>query len=187
MRIRPTTAPQRQRTYPTPDRREVMLGRVAGIFGVRGELKIAATRVGEDALREGLPVIFRREPESAVRESTISKVRRHKGHAVVTLEGIARAELAEEFVGALLWTPRENIVLAKGEYYDEDLIGCRVVEAGRNLGSVRAVRHYPAQDVLELDRGSFVPMVSAFVRRIDLDARVIDVELPPGLVEGEPL
>ena len=164
-----------------------MLGRVAGIFGVRGELKIAATRVGEDALREGLSVVLRGEPASAVRETTIANVRRHKGHAVVTLEGIARAELAEELIGATVWTPRENVVLAAGEYYDEDLIGCRIVEAGRSLGSVRAVRHYPAQDVLELDHGSFVPMVSAFVRRIDLDARVIDVELPPGLVEGDPL
>ena len=164
-----------------------MLGRVVGIFGVRGEMKIAATRVGEDALREGLAVVLRSEHGSDVHESTIATARRHKAHAVVTLDGIPRAEAAEELVGASVWTLRENVALAEGEYYDEDLIGCRIVEAGRSLGNVRAVRHYPAQDVLELDRGAFVPMVSAFVRRIDLDARVIDVELPPGLVEGDPL
>ncbi|MGH7660130.1 MAG: ribosome maturation factor RimM [Vulcanimicrobiaceae bacterium] len=165
----------------------MLLGSIAGVFGIRGELKIVATRVGEDALREGLAVVLRGDDGGNVRESTISSVRRHKGRAVVMLEGIVRAEAAEEFVGTKLWALRENVVLAQGEYYDEDLIGCRIVEAGRNLGSVRAVRHYPAQDVLELERGRFVPMVSAFVRRIDIEARIIDVELPPGLVEGDPL
>jgi len=89
--------------------------------------------------------------------------------------------------GAEVWTARDNAALAENEYLDDDLIGCALVEGDRSIGIVRAVRHYPAQDVLELDGGALVPLVRAFVREIDVGARVIRVELPPGLVEGEAL
>gem|GEM_PF-4719164 len=117
----------------------------------------------------------------------IARARRHKAHIIVALGGVARAESAQALAGASMWTSHDNVVLREGEYYDEELIGCRIVQAGRELGVVRAVHHYPAQDVLELERGALVPMVSAFVRNVDLGARVIDVDLPLGLVEGEPL
>ena len=86
-----------------------------------------------------------------------------------------------------VWTLREHAPLGDGEYFDEDLIGCRLIEGERILGNVAAVRHYPAQDVLELEGGKLVPLVAAFVRSIDVQARVVRVELPPGLIEGEPL
>ena len=90
-------------------------------------------------------------------------------------------------LGASLWSERSEAQLAEGEYLDEDLIGCRLLQDDRVLGSVVAVRHYPAQDVLELEGGRLIPLVGAFVREIDLDARVVRVEVPPGLLEGEPL
>ena len=92
----------------------------------------------------------------------------------------------EPLVGALLIVPRADIPLGEREYFDEDLIGCRLLQGERVVGTVRAVRHYPAQDMLELEGGALVPLVAEFVRDVDLAARVLRVELPAGLVEGEP-
>jgi 16S rRNA processing protein RimM len=121
------------------------------------------------------------------RQLTITQARKQKRLWIVRFGAIETADDAESLVGAELWTARDNAALAENEYLDDDLIGCALLQDERTIGLVRAVRHYPAQDVLELDGGALVPLVGAFVREIDVDARVIRVQLPPGLVEGEAL
>lgn len=164
-----------------------MLGRVVGIFGVRGELKILATSIGADALHAGLVTTLRFEDERQSRSATLDRIRPHKRTFVAKIAGVDTADHAQALVDGSIWTPRDDAALHEGEYFDEDLIGCRLVEGDRTLGTVVAIQHYPAQDVLELEGGRLVPMVGAFVREIDLAARTVRVELPPGLVEGEPL
>lgn len=165
-----------------------MLGRIVGLFGVRGELKVAPSTIGEAAIRVGLPVRLEfDDARGGTRTLTISQLRAHKRALLARFENIASPSDAEELVGAHLWTARENAPLAEDEYFDDDLIGCRLVQAERPLGTVRAVRHYPAQDMLELENGALVPLVRAFVREIDVAAGIVRVDLPEGLVEGEPL
>ncbi len=158
-----------------------------GTFGVRGELKLLPSSIGEDAVRKGTPAALRFEDGREERRLEITQARKHKRLFIVRLAEIATADDAERLVGAELWTARDNAALAGNEYLDDDLIGCAVLQGERTIGSVRAVRHHSAQDMLELDGGAFIPLVGAFVREIDVDARVIRVELPPGLVEGDAL
>ena len=55
------------------------------------------------------------------------------------------------------------------EYYVFQLVGLVVEEErGRVLGRVRDVLEYPANDVLELDNGTSLPLVEACVRQVDL-------------------
>jgi len=121
------------------------------------------------------------------RELTVERVRSHKGRLLAVFDGVAGANEAEEMVGCDVLALRDQIALGKGEYFDDDLIGCSVVQDERPLGTVNAVRHYPAQDVLELDGGRFVPLVAEFVRDINVEGKIVRVQLPPGLLEGEPL
>jgi 16S rRNA processing protein RimM len=143
--------------------------------------------IGEDAVREGMPATLRFEDGREERQLEITHARKQKRLWIVRLPAIETADDAESLVGAELWTARDNVVLAENEYLDDDLIGCAVLQNERTIGSVRAVRHYPAQDMLELDGGALVPLIGAFVRGIDVDARVIRVDLPQGLVEGDAL
>jgi 16S rRNA processing protein RimM len=65
----------------------------------------------------------------------------------------------------------------------EDLQGCRVVDTARDreIGSVLRLLALPSCEVLEVGRpGSadlLVPLVRDAVRAVDVDARVIDVDL----------
>jgi 16S rRNA processing protein RimM len=55
------------------------------------------------------------------------------------------------------------------EFYIFQLVGLSVEEeSGRPLGRVREVLQYPANDVLELDSGTSLPLVDACVRQVDL-------------------
>jgi 16S rRNA processing protein RimM len=60
-------------------------------------------------------------------------------------------------------------------FYVFQLVGLEVVEeGGRVLGKVQDVANYDANDVLELDSGTLLPLVEACVREIDLeDGRIV--------------
>jgi len=151
---------------------------------VRGELKCAPTSLGEDAIVAGRE--YARDAAGTGERLRCTKARRHHARLVVEFEGVTTVERAQQLIGTELFTERENVELAPGEYYDGDLIGLRLLdEAGRELGSVVGVEHFPAQDCLVVGPGkALVPLVKAFVRDIDLDARTIVMSLPAGLLEA---
>lgn len=167
-------------------------GRVAGVFGLRGELKVAASRIGDDALHDGMDVraVLADGTPRALR---IRSLRRHQGRPLVAFDGIEDANAAQALVGATLAIGRDTVELAKDEYFDEDLVGCALVDAnGTELGRVGAVEHYPAQDVLLVALPhardgaprAIVPLVRAFIKRVDVRAKRITAELPAGLLDG---
>jgi 16S rRNA processing protein RimM len=169
----------------------VNAGRVAGVFGLRGELKVAPSRIGEDALRDGMDVRAVLA-DGTVRALRVRALRRHQGRPLVSFEGVDDATAAQALAGAALFIDRGAVELARDEYFDDDLAGCALVDAhGTVLGDVVSVEHYPAQDVLtvavrgagEGARRALVPLVRAFVKRVDVGANRITVELPPGLLD----
>jgi 16S rRNA processing protein RimM len=85
--------------------------------------------------------------------------------------------------GAMLAVPRAALPpLGEDEYYAFQLVGLTVEEeGGRFLGLVEDVVDYPANDVLELDSGVFLPLVGACVRSVDLEGGRIVVN--PGFAD----
>jgi len=161
----------------------VVAGRLAGVFGIRGELKCRPASDGAAALEPGATVAL--GPEPGAPTLRCRSVRRHHERMLVAFEGVETPEAARALVNREIFVEREAAPLGPDEYFDADLIGMRLVdEAGRELGRVGAVHHYPAQDCLVLEPGgAMVPLVKAFVRAIDLEARTIVTSLPPGLLE----
>jgi 16S rRNA processing protein RimM len=162
---------------------------VAGVFGLHGELKVAASRIGEDALVTGAAVRANLS-DGTTRSLQIAAMRRHQGRPLIRFAGVDDATDAAALVGSTLWVDRSDVVLAANEYLDDDLVGCTVVDvAGVELGRVTGVEHFPAQDMLLVGPArAMLPLVRAFVRSIDVAARRIVVDVPPGLIDpGEAL
>ncbi len=159
-------------------------GRIVGAFGLGGELKIDASRIGLDALRAGLAVTLHFD-DGSVRETTLAAVRMHKGRPLVRIEGIADATAADALGHVDVFLARDDAPLDEGEYFDADLIGCRLLdEAGVDRGTVVDVLHYPAQDMLVVGTARlFLPLVRAFVARVDVASKTIHVSVPPGLLD----
>ena len=85
--------------------------------------------------------------------------------------------------GAILTVPRAALpALPEGEFYTFEIIGLRVEEVGgRSVGVVRDVLPGPANDNLELDDGTLVPMIEDAVRSIDpVEGLVL---LNPGFID----
>ena len=107
------------------DEAYVVVGRIAGAFGVRGEVKCDPTSAGRAAISAG--AALRCECRGETQTVRIGAVRRHKGRLLVRIDGVDDATAAAALTEALLSAPRAAIELAEGEYLDDDLVGCAVV------------------------------------------------------------
>ena len=161
----------------------VLLGRIVGVHGVRGELKL-------ESYTEPRMQIFRYQPwllRTASGEKTIDACRgRAQGKGLVAeLPGIADRDAAAALAGAEIWVMRSALPAVKpGEYYWSDLEGLEVVTTeGVSLGKVSHVVATGANDVLvvkDAKRERLIPfLVGQFVVKIDLDATSITVDWDP--------
>ena len=89
---------------------------------------------------------------------------------ILRLEGVSTREQAEALRGEELLVPRGE--LAEDEYWADDLVGCEVP----GLGVVERVLSYPSCDLLVVGE-TLVPLIDDAVRSVDLEARVIEVDL----------
>ena len=85
--------------------------------------------------------------------------------------------------GDALAVPRNRLpALSEGEYYAFELVGLRVEEVGgRVLGVVQDVIPGSANDNLQLENGTLVPMIEDAIRSIDPEAG--HVLLNPGFID----
>lgn len=101
---------------------------------------------------------------------------------IVRLEGCRDRTSAERLRGSeLRVTHDEAPALAPGEWWAEELEGCRVVDGERDVGVVRRLLALPSCEVLEVERGDgadlLVPLVGDAVREVDVGAGRIDIRL----------
>jgi len=77
--------------------------------------------------------------------------------------------------GTVLAVPRDELPpVEEGGYYVFELVGVEVEEeGGRRLGIVQDVAPGVANDVLELDTGYALPLISQCVLEVDLERRRI--------------
>jgi 16S rRNA processing protein RimM len=152
----------------------IEMGRVAGSHGVHGWVRVRPWSGAPEGLA-GCPVWRIGEVEYKVEETRI-----HSGTLLARLAGVASRETALKLKGAIVAVPREALAEPEqGRYYWADLVGLEVVNSqGMVLGVVREMFSHGAHDVMELsgDRPRLLPWVPAVVKRVDLEAKRIEVE-----------
>lgn len=159
---------------------DVEVGRIAGPFGIRGELKCDPSSAGRTVFLPGAEL--RCASGGVSRMVRLTGVRPHKGRLLIRIDGVDGGEAAAAYAGSQLFAPRSAIALDKNEYFADELLGCDVVGVdGQAYGNVERVEHYPSSDMLVV-RGQMIPMVSAIVVGVDLAGRRITVDPPEGLL-----
>ncbi|RYD14354.1 MAG: ribosome maturation factor RimM [Lysobacteraceae bacterium] len=161
----------------------VLLGKIVGLHGVRGELKL-------ESYTEPRMQIFRYQPwrmRSASGESLLEGCRgRAQGKGIVAeLPGVTDRDAAAALVGSEIWVARSALPPpAPGEYYWSDLEGLEVSTVeGVSLGTVSHLLATGANDVLVVrnaDRERLIPfLVGQFVTEVDLEAGRVTVDWDP--------
>jgi 16S rRNA processing protein RimM len=102
---------------------------------------------------------------------------------IVRLDGSEDRTAAEGLRGAQLLVPRhEAPELEPEEWWAEDLEGCAVRDGAQAVGTVQRLLALPSCEVLVVARADggpelLVPLVHDAVRSVDIDERLIDIDL----------
>ncbi|WP_020586849.1 ribosome maturation factor RimM [Desulfobacter curvatus] len=169
------------------------IGKVTGVHGLKGNLKVWSWAQSPDTFTQGLVVVLKNEDASpgTGREYVITQTGRYKKGVLLTLDGVNTREASEALVGKLVLVDKTNLPdLDEDTWYWEDLIGLTVVDTNEGeLGKVEQLFPTGADDILVVtDKTSqgkqevLIPMNAAFVKEINLDTRMITTELPEGFI-----
>jgi len=159
--------------------RRILLGRVIGAFGVRGELKLQSFTDPIAAVMDYQPWVF--VHNGSEREITGARGRQTAKGMTVTLPGLDDRDVAEALAGAEVWVPRSRLPAPKpDEYYWVDLEGMAVTNLeGVAFGEVSHLFETPANDVMvvQSERQRLIPfLMDRFIMSVDFDARKIVVD-----------
>lgn len=157
-------------------------GKIVNTHGIRGELKIFPLCDSPEFLLE-----FNRFFVEG-KEIEVVSSRTHKNVTLMRLKGIENIDQAEAMIGKILQIDCDDIELDEGQYFIEDLIGLRVVDADSNkeYGILKNVIQTGANDVYEVqgDRLYLVPKIDQVVLDTDLEKGIITIRPLKGLFDN---
>lgn len=155
----------------------MLIGRIVGAFGVRGEIKVEPLTDFPERFG-ALQRIYLgagREPRA------VEGTRRHKGLVLLRLPGIETPEEVKALAQTEIFVPRsEAATLPEGHFFLGDMVGMEVVTTdGRPVGPIREVIRTGSNDVF-VARGAggdvLIPVIKDAVRDLDLAGRRVTIE-----------
>jgi 16S rRNA processing protein RimM len=162
--------------------RQILLGKIVGVFGVQGWVKLHSYTAPLENILTYEPWHLRH----GAAERTIEKPKgRVQGKGLVAqLPGCEDRDEAARWVGAEIWIDRTQLPKARrGEVYWTDLEGLSVrTTDGTPLGTVSHLFSTGANDVIVVkgERERLIPFVrDDVVKEIDLEGGVLVVDWDP--------
>jgi len=164
------------------DDRQIPVGRVSGVFGVKGWVRVFSFTDPPDSILNYGPWTIGESPASVYRVTAGSS---HGRGVIAHLAGIDDRDAARALIGRLIKVSRSKFAaLGAGEYYWADLLGLEVVnQQGVALGRVQDLMETGANDVLVVQGRErlLVPFVlGSVIRSVDLESGRIIVDWAAG-------
>jgi 16S rRNA processing protein RimM len=165
--------------------RHLAIGKVVGTHGIRGDLKVLSYADSLDPFAPGKGLVLSKNGRP-VGFFTVASSRPHKRVILLALEGIHSIEDAEDWIGCDLLMERSALPrLEEDSYYWIDIIGMDVYTVGnRHLGNVEAIFPTGSNDVYVVREGKkeiLIPAIDSVVIDIDMEKKILRVDLPEGL------
>ena len=160
----------------------VRLGRITGVFGVRGWVKVFSDTAPATNILQYDRWYLEREGHWEAHE--LADGRTHGKGIIARLADCHDRDQAALLVGADIAVPRDQLPAAKeGEFYWADLEGLRVLtREGVELGRIDHLFQTGSNDVMVVkgDRQRLLPFIDTVVCEVDFRAGVLIVDWDPG-------
>ena len=136
---------------------KLIVGRISGVYGVKGWVKIHSDTEPRDGITEYNPWYIQQGSPARGdwREIRVEAGRRQAKTVIAKLEGVDDRDAAMQLTGARIAIRADQLqTLENGEYYWRDLIGLRVInQQGIDLGTVQRLMETGSNDVLVVGSG----------------------------------
>ncbi len=180
--------------HPETDAEFITLARVVKTQGRRGEVagEIFSNRF--DRFSVGMKLLALPRDGVERRELEVEDLWPHKGLLVLKFTGVDSISEAETLIGCELQVPRsQRSELETGWNYVSDLVGCAVLDQGREIGVVEEVQFGAGEAPLLIVRDARarlleVPFAEAYLagpfdESVDIKQKRVLTNLPEGLLE----
>ncbi|MFO7963360.1 MAG: ribosome maturation factor RimM [Desulfobacterales bacterium] len=166
------------------ERDMLAVGRITGVHGIRGSLKIIYYAEPTGIQKDGFTLI--RHPSGWEKEFEVKGVRPYKKGALLFLEEVTDRSHAEKFVGGEIFVYRRDLPeLEEGVYYWADLIGMQVYDGDRLIGRMEAIIETGSNDVYVVKdkngKETLIPALASVVLDVNVKTETMRVRLPDGL------
>jgi 16S rRNA processing protein RimM len=159
------------------------VGYVMKTHGLKGEVTIAALPECPDLT--GVKNIFIEHKQLV--PYFVESISFRGDKAFVKLEDVDSLEKAAALKGLSIYLPKaERPKLARGEFYNDELVGFEVADEDRVLGKVKEVVEVGPNRFLALDvddRETLIPVNGPFIKSVNRSSKKIKVELPDGFLD----
>ncbi len=142
---------------------KLKIGYITMTHGIKGELKLYSDfSKKEKILIPNFPVIIKNQ------QHTITSVRPHKNHFLVTFDSLKDINLVEEFRNQTVFVDLEDIPLESGEVILETLIGYSIECEQEVLGKVKDILYNKGGILLEIDylKKYYIPYNNYYIEKI---------------------
>lgn len=163
------------------------IGKIVGSHGIRGIVRVECWCDSPEFLCKFKRLFTATDTESVL---NVIKASPHKNIALIKFDGIDSVEQAEAMRGKLLYIYRDDAKLNKGQYFIEEILGCKVFDeqTKKYYGVLTDVTNTGANDIWQITNGDkeyLFPSVPHFVKNIDIDTDVISIMPPKGIFDDE--
>jgi 16S rRNA processing protein RimM len=166
----------------------ITLARVVKTQGRHGEVAVELHTDIPERFAEGMKLSALGKLGDTRRDLEIEGLWPHKGLLVLKFVGVDSMSDAELLIGSELQLPRaERAKLDPGWTFVSDLIGCAVLDHGREIGRIEDVQfgagEAPLLIVAEKGKRFDIPFAEAYIEAVDVAQRKVRLNLPEGMLE----
>lgn len=163
----------------------LLIGKIIGPHGIRGNLKVMTYSESHNLFARNRKLL-RRQAGGSENHLTVLWAKPHQRGILMAVREITDREGAEAAVGAELYINRNDLPETEaGTYYWADLMTVAVYTVnGDFLGRIEEIFPTGSNDVYVTrngDRETLIPALQSVIVDVDLEARMMTVDLPEGL------
>ena len=161
----------------------VYIGKIVNTHGIKGELRLLSDFKYKDRVfLEGRRIYIGEEKH----EEVINSYRHHKVFDMITLKGYTNINEVLKYLKKEVYVKRYDLSLNTDDYLDDDLIGMKVLLDSGNTGTVVAITNNGGNnktfELLINGKKVYVPYHKDFIKNINLDSKVIELNTIEGLL-----
>lgn len=167
---------------------KIKIGKIVNAVGLKGEVKVYNYSDRRERYEELDRIIV------GNKEYSIENVRYQNAMVILKLEGVDDRDGSEALKGKDVYITEEDLVeLPEDTYYLRDIIGLDILdfESGEKIGTLADVIQNAAQDIYRIalaeateegGKEALVPVVSQFVKEVNLEEGYIRIKFIEGMI-----
>ncbi len=128
-------------------KKEVYVAKLGKTVGLKGHLRLVIDTDFPEQFKKGAVYVSNKNLILTIKEFNNS-------NQTIQFENFEDIDLSKKLTNQLLFTTydetRKNCKLEENEFFWFDLLNCKIIEDGKNLGEVVDINRYPSADYLEV-------------------------------------